>query len=619
MEKAAPLKIRILDPRTANQIAAGEVIERPAAAVKELIENALDAGATRIEVEFRAGGLELIRIEDNGCGMSREDALLSVQRHATSKLTEAADLDRLRSFGFRGEALPSIASVAYFTLRTRTADQAAGTEIVVKAGVLGPVRDCGRAVGTSIIVEHLFYPVPARRKFLKSEATESAHIVQVVRLYALAFPATAFALRQDGRLVLESPRGQSLLERVGEIFGAVAAADLLPIAATEGGWTVQGLIGRPGQGQAGRHAMIAYVNQRPVESKTIHFALLESYRESLPKGRYPIAFLFLSGDPAQVDVNVHPAKREIRFRQDNLVRSFLIRAVLQRLRALEEAAPGGSALGTTRFAMLSPPAAHEAGTREVPKQVPSAPEALAEPTAYAVREPGVEPPGATAAAPWPGGARPPGALSPLAVGASAPGGRAPPMFAQWQFLGLAHGAYGLFESPSGLVLLDRRAAAERVLYEQVLRQFDLVQTSSQQLLLPIALDLDPLSAAALGEARGFLNAHGFAVAEFGRNFYRLEGIPTWIDAAIAEPFLRQLIAALREGHLTVADPAQARAQLAALAVGPSAALPLAQSESELRRLLDNLMASRLPFTAPSGRPTLIELGWNELDRRFHRG
>ncbi len=595
MEKAASLKIRILDPRTANQIAAGEVIERPAAAVKELVENALDAGATRIEVEFRAGGLELIRVEDNGSGMSREDALLSLQRHATSKLTEAADLDRLNSFGFRGEALPSIASVANFTLRTRTAENPAGTEIVVKAGVLGPVRDCGRAVGTSIIVEHLFYPVPARRKFLKSETTESAHIVQVVRLYALAFPATSFALRQDGRLVLESPRGQNLLERVGEIFGSVAATDLLSLSASEGGWTVQGLIGRPGQGQAGRHAMIAYVNQRPVDSKTIHFALLESYRESLPKGRYPIAFLFLSGDPAQIDVNVHPAKREIRFRQDNEVRSFLIRAVLHRLRALVEV------------------------ERVVPNAL-SAPSALypsAEPNSTAVREPE-------------GGARPPGALAPTAGGLSVPGGHAPPAaspsppvsappaFTQWRFLGLAHGAYGLFETPSGLVLLDRRAAAERVLYEQVLRQFALTTTGSQHLLLPIPLDLDPLSAAALGEAREFLNAHGFVVAEFGRNFYRLEGIPTWIDVTVAEPFLRQLIAALREGQLTVTDPEQARTQLASLAVGPTAALPVAQSEAELRRLLHDLMATRLPLTAPSGRPTLIELGWNELDRRFHR-
>jgi DNA mismatch repair protein MutL len=590
MEKAAPLTIRILDPRTANQIAAGEVIERPAAAVKELVENALDAGATRIEVEFRAGGLELIRVEDNGSGMSREDAPLSLQRHATSKLTEAADLDRLHSFGFRGEALPSIASVSHFTLRTRTADQPAGTEIVVKGGVPGPVRDCGRAVGTSIIVEHLFAPVPARRKFLKSEATESAHIVQVVRLYALAFPATSFALRQDGRLVLESPRGQNLLERVAAIFGSVAAADLLPLSAAEGGWSVQGLIGRPGQGQAGRHAMIAYVNRRPVDSKTIHFALLESYRESLPKGRYPIGFLFLSGDPAQIDVNVHPAKREIRFRQDNEVRGFLIRSILRRLRALDEPAAEGSAWEAWRSTAPSPGAA--------PVRFAIYP--AAEPPAVAVREP----------------VAPAGAVEQPAVVSGADS--AQPAFAQWRYLGLAHGAYGLFEAPSGLVLLDRRAAAERVLYEQVLRQFALTTTGSQRLLLPIPLDLDPLSAAALDEAREFLNAHGFAIAEFGRNFYRLEGIPSWIHAAAAEPFLRRLIAALREGHLTITDPEQARAQLAGFAAGPAAALPIAQSEAELRRLLHDLMATRLPLTAPSGRPTMIELGWNELDRRFHR-
>ena len=590
MEKTAAVKIRILDPRTANQIAAGEVIERPAAAVKELVENALDAGATRIEVEFRSGGLELIRVEDNGSGMNRDDALLSLQRHATSKLTDAADLDRLRSFGFRGEALPSIASVAHFTLRTRTAESPAGTEISVNAGVLGPVRDCGRAVGTSIIVEHLFHPVPARRKFLKSEATESAHIVQVVRLYALAFPATSFSLRQDGRLVLESPRGQNLLERVGEIFGSVAAADLLPIQAAEGGWSVQGLIGRPGQGQAGRHAMIAYVNQRPVDSKTIHFALLESYRESLPKGRYPVAFLFLNGDPTQIDVNVHPAKREIRFRQDNEVRSFLIRSVLHRLRALEDHA---SAEAAPPLVLQEPPAARWSGLP------PTRSEPIPRVNAASGTEQRVE-------------------GNPLHPGAAA-ASTTPSAFAQWRFLGLAQGTYALFETASGLVLLDRRAAAERVSYERVLREFETAATGSQHLLLPIPLDLDPLSAAALGEAREFLNAHGFALAEFGRNFYRLEGVPSWIDPALAEPFLRQLIAALREGQLTVADPELARAQLAALSVGPSAALAVAQSESDFRRLLHDLMSTRLPLTAPSGRPTLVELGWNELDRRFHRG
>jgi len=579
MEKIAAVTVRILETQVANQIAAGEVIERPAAAVKELVENALDAGATRIEVEFRAGGLELIRIEDNGSGMSRADAVLSLERHATSKLFAASDLDRLTSFGFRGEALPSIASVAKFTLRTRAAESEAGTEITVNAGVMGPVRDCGRAVGTSIIVEHLFHPVPARRKFLKTEGTESAHIVQIVRLYALAFPQVSFSLRQDGRAIFASPRGQTLAERAGEIFGADLAQDLLGLHAAEAGWSVQGLIGRPGQGVAGRQTTIAYVNSRPVDSKTIHFALLESYRESLPKGRYPVAFLFLTCDPAQVDVNVHPAKREVRFRKDNEIRSFLIRSILQRHREL----------------------------------IPQSQPALVERDLRArLADPRPEP--STPASAYPLPATPPNTVSEPPP----PAPPLPPTFATWRYLGLTQNTYALFETPSGLVLLDRRAAAERVFFERTLAQFRSQAVGSQHLLLPIPLELDPLSAAALLEARDFLNAHGFAVAEFGRNFFRLEGVPTWIDAATAEPFLRELIVALREGQLAASDLELGRQQLVSLALRRAGMLALSVTEMETRQLLSNLMASSLPLTSPAGRPTLIELGWNELDRRFHR-
>ena len=342
-------KVRILTDRVANQIAAGEVIERPAAVVKELVENALDAGATRIEVEFRHGGRSLMRIEDNGSGMARDDALLALERHATSKIAEAADLDRLASYGFRGEALPSIASVSRFELQTREAGSDVGTEILVNGGKFVHVRDCGRPVGTRIEVTHLFNSVPARRKFLKTDPTEAAHIIQCVRLYALACPATAFTLIEDGRVIFRSPECTTLAERVAEIFGRQTAAALVPLEAGESGMRLSGLIGRPGTGRATRHEMIVFVNQRPVDSRTLNYALIESYHESLPKGRYPLAFVFFECDPAAVDVNVHPAKREVRFRSEPAVRAFVIRSVLQRLRELGTAAnpplvtPGGPA------------------------------------------------------------------------------------------------------------------------------------------------------------------------------------------------------------------------------------------------------------------------------------
>ncbi|HLP26717.1 MAG TPA: DNA mismatch repair endonuclease MutL, partial [Acidobacteriota bacterium] len=332
-------RIRVLSDRVANQIAAGEVIERPAAVIKELVENSLDAGATRIEVEFRHGGRSYMRIEDNGCGMSKDDALLSLERHATSKIVETTDLDTLHSFGFRGEALPSIASVSKFELQTRPADAPAGTEVLVNGGKLVHVRECGVAPGTRITVTHLFNSVPARRKFLKSDATESAHIIQTVRLYALSCPQTAFTLIEDGRVLFQSPACTTLEERVAEIFGRQFTADALTVDASDEGLRLTGLIGKPGVSRAARHEMITFVNHRPVDSRTLNYALIESYTTSLPKGRYPVAVLFLEMSPTAVDVNVHPAKREVRFRSEGEVRGFVIRTVLQRLREFGMGAP----------------------------------------------------------------------------------------------------------------------------------------------------------------------------------------------------------------------------------------------------------------------------------------
>lgn len=262
-------KVRILPDRVANQIAAGEVVERPAAVVKELVENALDAGATRIEVEFRHGGRSLMRIEDNGSGMSRDDALLALERHATSKIAEATDLDSLHTFGFRGEAVPSIASVSRFEMRTRPAAAETGTEILVNGGKFVHVRDCGMPPGTRITVANLFHPVPARRKFLKSDSTEAAHIIQCVRFYALAHPEVAFTLIEDGRTIFQSPPCRSLLERVAAIFGRQTAEALLPVEAAGEGMRLTGLIGKPGASRGSRHEMITFVNRRPVDTKTL--------------------------------------------------------------------------------------------------------------------------------------------------------------------------------------------------------------------------------------------------------------------------------------------------------------------------------------------------------------
>ena len=596
-------KVRILTDRVANQIAAGEVIERPAAVVKELVENALAAGATRIEVEFRHGGRALIAVEDNGVGLSRDDALLALERHATSKIVEAADLDHLASYGFRGEALPSIASVSRFELQTREAGSDAGTEILVNGGKFVHVRDCGRRAGTRIEVTHLFNSVPARRKFLKTDQTEAAHIVHCVRLYALACPRTAFTLIEDGRVIFRSPECATVLERIAEIFGRQIAESLVPLEAAEPGMRLSGLIGRPGAGRATRHEMIVFVNARPVDSRTLNYALIESYHESLPKGRYPLAFVFFECDPAAVDVNVHPAKREVRFRSEPQVRGFVIRAVLQRLRELGEAPANGPVAAAPGAA--GPSAALVS---------PAAP-AVAAATSWASR------PGFSRNFPVPGFPAKAGTTSAELTRAALSSQPGPPpspapTAPSWRFIGLAHGNYALFETAAGLVLLDRRAAHERIWYERLRDEFRAGAVPSQRLLLPVPLEVDAIAAALLLDRLKFLQAHGFEVGEFGRNFFRIEAVPAWMEPADAEPFLRDLLGAFREGTIPDQNTELARDELARLAAAKAVRLPEIAGEWELRAVMAQLFATRMPLTSPAGHPTYIELNHGELARRF---
>jgi DNA mismatch repair protein MutL len=607
-------KVRILTDRVANQIAAGEVIERPAAVVKELVENALDAGATRIEVEFRHGGRALMRVEDNGSGMSRDDALLALERHATSKIVEATDLDRLASYGFRGEALPSIASVSRFELQTREAGSDVGTEILVNGGKFVHVRDCGRPVGTRIEVSHLFNSVPARRKFLKTDQTEAAHIVHCVRLYALACPATAFTLIEDGRVIFRSPECSTLEDRIAEIFGRQIAESLVPLESIEPGLKLRGLIGRPGTGRATRHEMIVFVNARPVDSRTLNYALIESYHESLAKGRYPLAFVFFECDPAAVDVNVHPAKREVRFRSEPQVRSFVIRSVLQRLRELGRPDGGGEpvnpllpAPGETSGLPVARPFGNGSTLPAAASFTAPRPVALP-PALHRADLSGLHVPMAAAPA-VPAGVTP----APVAAGAEA---RPTGGFPTWRFLGIAHGNFAIFETRSGLVLLDRRATHERIWYERMRDQFRAGAVPSQRLLLPLPLEVDAIAAAMLLDRRTFLVAHGFEVAEFGRNFFRIEAVPEWLEPADAEAFLRDLLGAFRDGSIPDGNAELAHEALARLASAKAVRLPETVGEVELRGVLSQLFATRTPLTSPAGRPTYIELNHGELARRF---
>jgi DNA mismatch repair protein MutL len=598
--------IRILTDRVANQIAAGEVIERPAAVVKELVENSLDAGATRVEVEFRHGGRSYIRIEDNGSGMTKDDALLSLERHATSKLIETADLDRLGTFGFRGEAVPSIASVSHFELQTRPAT-GPGTEIVINGGKLVHVRECGLAPGTRTIVTHLFNSVPARRKFLKSDATESAHIIQTVRLYALACPQTAFTLIEDGRVLFQSPVCTTLAERVAEIFGRQLAADLLPVETVEPGLKLSGLIGKPGVSRATRHEMLMFVNRRPVDSRTLNYALIESYATSLAKGRYPVAVLFLDLDPAAVDVNVHPAKREVRFRSEGSVRGFVIRAVLQALREF----------GAPAYAKPVEAPAEVMPGDPVPSPVTTRPTSAP-----------YQPPPSVMSQPFRPFTQLPVAAPPVARGTDGPASSRAAMPAQpqsgaqqltgWRFLGTAHGDYALFEAPGGVVVLDRRAAHERVWFERLQAEFAKGEVASQRLLFALPVELDAIGSALLTDRLKFLQAHGLEVGEFGRNFFRIEAVPAWLEPTDAETFLRDVIGLMREGRLDEKKTDLANEELARLAAQRAVRLPPAINEGEALALVARLFACSQPHTSPAGRPTHFELSKGELGRRFQR-
>lgn len=590
--------IRILSDRVANQIAAGEVIERPAAVVKELVENSLDAGATRVEVEFSHGGRSLIRVEDNGGGMSKGDAMMSLERHATSKLVETADLDRLGTFGFRGEAVPSIASVSRFELKTRPQDASTGTEILVNGGKLVHVRECGLAPGTRITVSHLFNPVPARRKFLKSDATESAHIIQTVRLYALACPQTAFTLIEDGRVLFQSPICTTLTERVSEIFGRQLSSDLLPVESTSDGCRLSGLIGKPAINRGTRHELLMFVNRRPVDSRTLNYALIESYATLLAKGRYPVAVLFLDLDPAEVDVNVHPAKREIKFRNEGLVRGFVIRAVLQSLREWGSPAPQIAAQAEQ---IADNPAASAPGAKPGVMSQPFRPFAPLPPSRPSAS--GVPKSASSFESP---------PVSPL------PRSTNPAVLMGWRYLNTAHGDYALFEAPGGLVVLDRRAAHERVWFERLSAQFSIGEVASQRLLFAVPVELDAIASALLIDRLRFLHRHGLEVGEFGRNFFRIEAVPVWLEPSDAEGFLRDIIGLMREGRLDDRKAGLAREELARLAAQKAVRLPASLSENEAQALVTQLFACSQPHTSPTGRPTHFEISRGELAKRFLR-
>ncbi len=564
----------------ANQIAAGEVVERPAAVIKELLENSLDADARRVTVDFSRGGKAQMIVEDDGKGMTGDEALLSLERHATSKIQVAADLDRIATFGFRGEALPSIASVARFTMQTRPASAPSGTEIAINGGKLVHRRDHGMAPGTRIEVSNLFHPVPARLKFLKSDETEAAHIVRLVRLYAIAHPEVGFLLREAGREIFRSPGNAPLLDRVREIWGRQVAEEvtIMPSFARPG-MRLSGLLGKPGVSRGTRQDLVTVVNGRPVDSRTMAFALTESYHTLIPKGRYPLAFVFLEMDPAWVDVNVHPAKREVRFRDEAKVRNFLIESVLAVLRArADDGLPATTIPSVSTATPLTAPA--------VPT-LSSPVSASGTPAAYV-------PPSAVPAQP----------------------NHAPAVRLGWRLLSRLREERAVFETPTGLAILDIGAAHQRVLYESILAQFTAQKPVSQPMLVPLSIELEPLPAAVLKERMPLLASAGFDFEEYGRNFWRIQALPAWLEPADALAFVRDLLAEMARREGDFGRPSLAYDALAKIAVIKARRKGDSLSDAELMELVQALFRTVQPGSCPRGRRTYVEWTDADLTRRF---
>jgi len=555
-------------------------VERPAAVIKELLENSLDAGARRVTVDFSRGGKAQMIVEDDGKGMSGDEALLSLERHATSKIQVASDLDRISTFGFRGEALPSIASVARFTMQTRPASAPSGTELSINGGKLIHRRDHGMASGTRIEVSNLFHPVPARLKFLKSDETEAAHIVRLVRLYAIAHPEVGFLLREDGREIFRSPGNAPLLERVREIWGRQVAEEVTIMPAFERpGMRLSGLLGKPGVSRGTRQDLVTVVNGRPVDSRTMAFALTESYHTLIPKGRYPLAFVFLEMDPAWVDVNVHPAKREVRFRDEAKVRNFLIESVLAVLRARAD-----DGLPTSTIPSL-PPATPLAASAAPTMSSPVAPSGTSSANV---------PPSAVPVQPT----------------------HAPAVRLGWRLLSRLREERAVFETPTGLAILDIGAAHQRVLYESILAQFTAQNPVSQPMLVPLSIELDPLPAAVLKERLPLLASAGFDFEEYGRNFWRIQALPAWLEPEAALAFVRDLLAEMGRREGDFGRPSLAYDALAKIAVIKARRKGDSLSDGELMELVQALFRTVQPSTCPRGRRTYVEWTDADLTRRF---
>ena len=650
-------RIKLLSEQVANQIAAGEVIERPASVVKELVENSIDAGATRIIVEIVGGGRTLIRVTDDGMGMSQDDALMCLERHATSKISLAEDLSQIKSMGFRGEAIPSIASVSHMTLITRQRDSNAqeGTEINVSGGKILDVKAAGVAAGTSIEVRNLFYNLPARRKFLRSQETERSHIQHYIALVASAYPRLALTYIQEKKIFFHFPPGLNssdeadiklLRERIRLLYGS--GEDLVEVDSSLRydstpeedvmlgapsqmvGLKLWGIIGAPGVSRSTRDRQHFFVNRRPVDNKGLNFALMDAYQNALMKGRYPLCCLFLELDPGEVDVNIHPAKREVKFHKEQAVRRIvadILRSALENYHHSEDSAvventlleeplpvstatatvqekPPGS-LSTEDDSLPLPFAKHTDVSSIALKKTAGIPHYL-ETHSFSCE-------GSSSFS-----AAPDKSTPAMAPDLQAPLDNKPLLDVPLRLIGVLSCLYLLFESDRGLVIVDQHAAHERILFEQLMDQALGGMVETQKLLLSETLETGIKDAALLKERLTVFQQLGIGLHEFGEQTFLIDALPPFIKGVSAKQFILDLLDSLRSVGREISQANLVMETIASHACRLAVKANDIIVSEEIEYLMDKLRHCKMPYTCPHGRPTIIEISARELEKKFRR-
>lgn len=626
-------KIKVLPDSLANKIAAGEVVERPSSVVKELLENALDAGARSISIEVEAGGKKFIRVLDDGEGMTRDDAILAFERHATSKLRSAEDLEAITTLGFRGEALPSIAAVARLFLRTRTGNDNEGTEVEFNGGKLVAVRDIAWPGGAELEVRDLFFNIPARRKFLKSDSTESYHIANLVQHYALANPSLSFLLINNGRDVIRLTPAQSLKERAYQVLGGALLDKLVEVGAEANGLCVSGFVSNPQEQRSSRDAQYLFVNRRFVRDQLIGRALSEAYRSMMPSGTYPAAVLFIEAPATEVDVNVHPAKTEVRFLHEGAVLAFVRDAVADALRATRPITQVPRVVRTTeqergvavdRQYTAQPIVRHEpdSARNEIESRFATSRSLVeADDDRERTEEPFAAKPFAAnsnerdlescAATPidsvrFAGDAKP---IEPVSLPGFGHGIKP---------LGQIRDSYIVATDEEGLLLVDQHVAHERVLFEQY-RDDRLARAAGlQPLLIPVTLDLTPAEIEAFGIVQGELEKMGIETMQLSGRTVAIKTTPAGIGSADVLSVVREVLAVVeRERRSSTLE--RVRDGIAAeLACKAAIKVNMPLTNEKMQWLIDELMKTQNPMTCPHGRPILMRMGLREIERGFKR-